>query len=227
MLRDLVLVHRFLREQADDEKNPLEPVVDWHHEKDRGYTLVKVVTWDRTGLFKTMAGSLSASGFNILSTQIFTRLDDIALDTFFVTDARTGALANREECQKFETLLVKALTVGEVDFRALIARQRPARPLYQSYEGDRMPTQVQFDNEASESRTAMEVETEDRVGLLYAISEALAELDLNISAARIVTEKGAAIDTFYVAERDGRKILDEGRREFIERKIRDSINKLG
>lgn len=225
--RDLGLVHHFLRGQADDEKNPLEPIVDWHNDKDRGCTLVKIVTWDRTGLFNTIAGSLSAAGLNILSAQIFTRLDDIALDTFFVTDARTGAVANREECEKFEALLVKSLTAGGVDFRSLIARQKTARPPYQSYEGDRIPTQVQFDNEASETRTAVEVETEDKVGLLYAISEALAELNLNISTARIVTEKGAAIDTFYVAERDGRKILEESRREFIERKIRDAINKLG
>ena len=89
-----------------------------------------------------------------------------------------------------------------------------------------MPTQIQFDNETSESRTAIEVETEDRVGLLHAISQALAELDLNISAAKIVTEKGAAIDTFYVNEQDGQKILDAGRQEFIARKIRDAINKL-
>ncbi len=227
ILRDLVLVHRFLHSQVDDDKNPLEPIVDWHHEKDRGYTAVKVVTWDRTGLFKTITGSLSAAGLNILSAQIFTRLDYIALDTFYVTDARTGALANREECEKFEALLIKALTGGAVDFRALIAKQRTARPLYQSYEGHRIPTLVQFDNEASDSRTAIEVETEDKVGLLYAISEALAELELNTSGARIVTEKGAAIDTFYVSESDNRKVLDEGRREFIERKIRDSINKLG
>ena len=59
-------------------------------------------------------------------------------------------------------------------------------------------THIRFDNESSETRTAVEIETEDRVGLLYAISQALAELDLNISAAKIVTEKGAAIDTFYI-----------------------------
>ena len=52
-------------------------------------------------------------------------------------------------------------------------------------------------------------------------------VNLNITAAKIVTEKGAAIDTFYVSEQDGRKILDGGRQEFIERKIRDAINRLG
>ena len=89
-----------------------------------------------------------------------------------------------------------------------------------------MPTKIHFDNE-NFGRTAVEVETEDRLGLLYTISLALADLDLNITAAKIVTEKGAAIDTFYVTERDGQKIEDPGRQEFITRKIRDALGKLG
>lgn len=226
--RDLVLVHRFLHLQlADEEQNALAPIIAWHNEPDRGYTLVKICTWDRVGLFSNITGSLSAAGLNILSAQIFTRSDAIVLDTFFVTDARTGALANREEREKFEDLLCKVLTGGEVDLNALIARQRTAaRPPWQSYEGDRIPTQISFDNEASENRTAMEVETEDRLGLLYAISKSISELGLNISAAKIVTEKGAAIDTFYLNEPDGQKIVDAGRQSFIERKIRDAISRL-
>ncbi|MDB6021611.1 MAG: glnD [Pedosphaera sp.] len=225
--RDLVLTHRFLHLQLAEDKHALEPVIDWHNEPDRGYTVVKICTWDRAGLFNSISGSLSAAGLNILSAQIFTRSDGIVLDTYFVTDAQTGKLANREEREKFETLLIKLLTGDEVDFGALLARKRGNRPPYQSYEGDRMPTNIHFDNETSESRTAVEVETEDRLGLLYTISLALADLGLNITAAKIVTEKGAAIDTFYVCEQDGRKILDAGRQEFIARKIRDAINKLG
>jgi [protein-PII] uridylyltransferase len=227
--RDLVLVHRFLHLQlADEEQNALAPIIAWHNEPDRGYTMVKICTWDRVGLFSNITGCFSAAGLNILSAQIFTRSDAIVLDTFFVTDARTGALAIREEREKFEDLLSKVLTGGDVDLDALIARQRAAaaRTSWQSYEGDRIPTQIFFDNEASENRTAMEVETEDRLGLLYAISKSVAELGLNISAAKIVTEKGAAIDTFYLSEPDGQKILDPARQSFIVRKIRDAINRL-
>jgi [protein-PII] uridylyltransferase len=227
IVRDLALVHRFLHLQLDGDRHALEPVVDWHNEPDRGYTVVKVCTWDRAGLFSHLTGSLSAAGINILSAQIFTRSDAIVLDTFYVTDARTGALINREEREKFEALLATVLTGGEVDFAALVTRQGAGRPPYQSYEGDRLPTQMHFDNEASENRTAIEIETEDRVGLLHAITQALAELNLNITAAKIVTEKGAAIDTFYVNEHDGQKILDPGRQEFIERKIRDALSRLG
>jgi len=72
----------------------------------------------------------------------------------------------------------------------------------------------------------IEIETEDRVGLLYVISEALAEVHLDISAARISTEKGAAIDSFYVKELDGTKVLDETRQHRIEREVRRAITRL-
>ena len=44
------------------------------------------------------------------------------------------------------------------------------RPLYQAYTGERIPTQVRFDNESSDTRTLIEIETEDRLGLLYGAS---------------------------------------------------------
>ncbi len=226
ILRDMVLIHQFLHLQVSEHAHPLEPIIDWHSEPDRGVTVVKICTWDRAGLFSSISGSFSAAGLNILSAQIFTRSDAIVLDTFCVVDARTGTLVERDEREKFEELLIKVLTGGDVDFRALMSRQKGARPPYQSYEGDRLPTRIHFDNEGSESRTAMEVETEDRLGLLHVISETLAGLDLNISAAKIVTEKGAAIDTFYINEEDGGKVLNEQRQELIQRQILDAIHSL-
>ena len=187
---DLELSHRFMRRQVLAEERVLSPATAWQDEPDRGYNLVRVCTWDRAGLFSKIAGSFSAVGLNILSAQIFTRNDGIVLDKFFVNDARTGNLAPREAHDKFDTLLDQVLNDKTVDLPALIARQIVAWPVYQAYAGERMATQVHFDNEASDARTLIEVETEDRLGLLYAISQALAGLALDISTARIVTERG-------------------------------------
>ncbi|HXU75102.1 MAG TPA: [protein-PII] uridylyltransferase [Methylomirabilota bacterium] len=226
ILADLILAHRFMRLQISEEDSALAPVVNWHNEPDRGYNAVKVCTWDRAGLFSKIAGSLSAAGLNILSAQIFTRVDGIVLDTFFVNDAKTGNLAGHDQRAKFEQVLQKALIGDEVDFHNLIQKQKIIRPAYQAYTGERIATQVRFDNEASESRTLVEIETEDRIGLLYIISQTLSELDLDISAARISTEKGAAIDSFYVRELDGGKILEPERHRAIERKLRHAIHAL-
>jgi [protein-PII] uridylyltransferase len=223
---DLILTHRFMRLQISEVESPLTPVVQWHNEPDRGYNAVKVGTWDRAGLFSKIAGSFSAAGLNILSAQIFTRNDGIVLDEFFVNDARTGNLANREQREEFEKLLNNVLTNEEVNLHALIARQKIVRPLYQAYTGERIQTRIHLDNEASEARTLIEVETEDRVGLLYTISETLAELDLDISAAKILTEKGAAIDSFYVREVDGGKVIEPERQKAIERKLKQAIHAL-
>jgi [protein-PII] uridylyltransferase len=223
---DLLLTHRFMRLQVAEAESPLAAVVNWHNEPDRGYNAVKVCTWDRAGLFSKIAGSFSAAGLNILSAQIFTRADGVALDTFFVTDARTGNLVDREQRDEFEKLLNKVLAGEAVDFHALIARRKITRPLYQAYTGERIPTQIRFDNEASETRTLIEIETEDRVGLLYAISQSFTEVALDISAAKICTEKGAAIDSFYVRELDGGKILAPERQTTIDRKLRQAIQSL-
>ena len=130
ILDDLELAHRFMHRLILQNDRALSPVTAWLDEPDRGYNVVKICTWDRAGLFGKIAGSLSAAGLNILSAQIFTRTDGIALDTFFVNDARTGNLAAREQHDKFAGLLEKVLNGEPVDLPALIARQITNRPVY-------------------------------------------------------------------------------------------------
>jgi [protein-PII] uridylyltransferase len=225
ILDDVELTHRFMHRLMFEATRELAPVTAWIDERDRGYSLVKVCTWDRAGLFGKIAGALSAAGLNILGAQIFTRTDGIALDTFFVNDARTGGLAPRDRREKFNELLETVMTGDEADLRALIAPQA-ARSSYTAYLGETMETQIQFDNAASEERTVIEIETEDRLGLLYTIAQTLAELDLDISAARIVTERGAAIDSFYVSKRKGGKIESPEQLDQIAKRLREEIGKL-
>ncbi len=220
---DLELAHRFMHRLILQGGRALSPVTAlFRDEPDRGYNVVKICTWDRAGLFGKITGSLSAVGLNILSAQIFTRTDGIALDTFFVNDARTGNLADREKHDKFAELLKKVLNGETVDLPVLISRQITNRPVYEAYVGERMPTEIYLDNDASEARTLIEVETEDQLGLLYAISQTFAELSVDIAGARIVTERGAAIDSFYVREQDGGKITSPERQKIIMEKLRRS-----
>ena len=223
---DLELAHGFMEQLISDTDRTFGLMTAWQDEPDRGYNLVKICTWDRTGLFLKIAGSLSACGLNILGAQIFTRTDGIALDTFFVNDSRTGHLGAREQHEHFVSIFEKVLNGAEVDLPALIARQITMRPAYQAYIGERMATEIQFDNNASETRTVVEVETEDRLGLLYAIAQTFTELDVDIDGARILTERGAAIDSFYVRERNAGQIVSAERQELIKSKLLEAINRL-
>jgi [protein-PII] uridylyltransferase len=135
-------------------------------------------------------------------------------------------VVHREAREKFEHILNQVLVGEGVDFRALIARQKSARPLYQALLGERMPTRIFFDNDTSENRTVIDLETEDHLGLLYGVSEALAEAGLDITLAKISTEKGAAIDSFYVSERDGQKVLRAERQKLIAERLLAALNEL-
>jgi len=226
ILDDVELTHRFMHRLILENQRSLAPVTAWIDERDRGYSLVKICTWDRAGLFVKIAGSLSAVGLNILGAQIFTRADGIALDTFFVNDGRSGNLAAREQREKFSDLLESVLTGDEINLHKLIAQQSTARPAYSAYLGERISTKIRFDNSASDDRTLIEIETEDRLGLLHAISQTFAKQRLDISAARIVTERGAAVDSFYVRELGGGKINLADRQAALETALRAAIGLL-
>jgi len=67
------------------------------------------------------------------------------------------------------------------------------------------------------------VQTEDRVGLLYTLSQTLSELGLDIYVAKISTEMGAAVDSFYVSELNGDRIVSPVRQHTIEARLRTAL----
>lgn len=219
---DLLLVHDFLHLQAHEDSHALEPVIHWNNVPDRGYSAVRLCTWDRAGLFSKIAGSLTAANLNILGAQIFSRSDGIIFDTFVVADAKSGALPGKEAREKCERM-IKSSLVSLKDLEGLLSRQKMALPLYQYLEGERIPTKVRFDNQASETHTVIDVETEDRVGLLYALSNCLSKLGLDIATAKICTEKGAAMDSFYICEMQGGKITTQERMRSIEEALKQAV----
>ena len=222
----LGLVHRFMHHQLDEVDQALAPVIAWRNEPDRGFTTMQICTWDRAGLFSKICGALTASGLNILGAEIFSRTDGIVLDEFFATDAKTGTLAKKEERERFEELITRTLNSDEVDLHEIIMKQKLPRSPYRKQALEKMPTVIRFDNTTSETKTIIDIETEDRIRLLYFISQTLNALDLDISLAKICTEKGAAIDSFYVTERDGRKLESKERQAEVEKKLRTSLSRL-
>ena len=56
--------------------------VPWRTFPAPGPSAVIVVTWDRERLFARVTGSFAACGLTILKADIFTRADNIAIETF-------------------------------------------------------------------------------------------------------------------------------------------------
>ena len=66
-----------------------------------------------------------------------------------------------------------------------------------------------IDNELSSDATVIEVRGPDSIGLLYRITRALHDLDLDIFSAKVQTLGDDVVDSFYVRGPNGQKILDE------------------
>src|SRR5713226_9722177 len=172
------------------------------HHPDLGSSDLVVVTHDLPGLFALIAGTLAAHGVNIISAQIHTRGDGIAIDTFQVNDPTSEAVTSSALWARVLDGL-RAVLTGERSVETLLAERRAAGRAATRPEG---PPKIGLDNRLSDAYTVLEVKSPDRVGLLYLITRTLATLGLDIASARIATEIDQAFDTFYVHDREGRRI---------------------
>jgi len=193
-------------------------VTELFQHTDLGSSDLVVVTRDLPGLFSLIAGTLASQGVNIISAQIHTRADGIAIDTFQVNDPTGEAVTSAARwAGRLDTL--RAVLTGDTQVTTLLERRRAGRPAAPA--GG--PAKITLDNHLSDDYTVLEVKCPDRLGLLYLVTRTLAELGLDIATARIATEIDQAVDTFYVHDGRGRKIQEHdtlGRvREALERAL--------
>jgi [protein-PII] uridylyltransferase len=86
------------------------------------------------------------------------------------------------------------------------------------YDGDVEP-EIRFDVDASTESTVVEVHAPDGMGVLYRITSALADLDLDIVGAKVQTLGPQVVDSFYVRTTEGTKVIDEGMLAETERAL--------
>jgi len=193
------MVNRLLHSiSAADSLGSLRPVIEWHDDFTRGCTVVHVVTWDRAGLFFKLAGAFSVAGLNILGARITTRNDHIAIDTFEVTEPGHGPVRDAYARALFERTVEEAL-VGNKDLGNEIAAQM--KKFSSPGEGASAPS-VEVYLEISSPRAIVEIHAPDRFGLLYRIGHAITEQGFSLTAARVYTQRGLAIDSFYLEAGD-------------------------
>jgi [protein-PII] uridylyltransferase len=184
--------------------NTASVVTELFHHPDLGSSDLVVVTRDLPGLFSLIAGTLASQGVNIMSAQIHTRGDGIAIDTFQVNDPTRDAVTSPASWGRTLDALRRVLT-GEAQVAVLLEKRRAAGRAAAGAEGS---VKITLDNQLSDDYTVLEVKCPDRLGLLYLVTRTLAALGLDIATARIATEIDQAVDTFYVHDGQGRKIED-------------------
>jgi [protein-PII] uridylyltransferase len=177
-----------------------------------------VVTRDLPGLFSLIAGTLAASGVNIISAQISTRADGVAIDTFQVNDPTGEPLTSQARWGRARGAL-RAVITGEESVDALLERRRAGRVATTS----QAPPKIAIDNSLSDAYTVIDVKCPDRLGLLYLLTRTLSAQGLDIASARIATEIDQAFDTFYVHDGQGRRLEDPAAIERLRGALEEAL----
>ncbi|MBK8094727.1 MAG: [protein-PII] uridylyltransferase [Verrucomicrobiaceae bacterium] len=190
----------------------LLPVMHWEDHPEQGYSDLTVVGWDRHLLLARVAGALAAQSINILSADFFRRGDHLVLDIFRVCSTNFTAVSTKAARNRVEASVKAAFLDQNFDFSHEIAEKREKSTSPDEITAE-IPQRVYVNNHVSPDETVLEVQVLDRLGLLHDIFMAVGRLGLNVTHARINTEKGAAIDTIYIQDEQGCKITDKDRVE--------------
>ncbi len=152
----------------------------------------------------------------------------LATDLFYVRDLKGAAIpADDPRWAKVLADLRELLVDGKPDpdkVGDLIARRRPPSTMPKRVTPG-VITEIRLHDDSTQA-TIVEVFTRDRVGVLYAITQTLADLGLDITLAKVSTEGEKVADIFYVTRR-GERITDDTERAIILQRLRMAVEVKG
>lgn len=147
-------------------------------------------------VFVRVAGVIALHGGSTVAAHAFNRRDGVSVGTFTVC---RPAGTSSSWWARVEGDLAEAVA-GRLALRARLRRHgRGSAGL-----AARAPaTSVQVERDSAADASVVEVHTRDRVGALYWIASALAELELEVVSARIQTRGTEVVDVFVVRDAAG------------------------
>jgi [protein-PII] uridylyltransferase len=163
-------------------------------------------TEDVHGLYAQVAGVLAAHNINILGAYVYTARSGLALEVYRVTTPEGGEAERRLAWREFEQSL-EAVLRGQVEVEEL-TRRRGRRVGGQATPAQSASAKVRITNDESDFYTIADIRANDRIGLLHALTDAVAHEGHQIFISKASTALDQVQDTFYLKSADGKKILD-------------------
>jgi [protein-PII] uridylyltransferase len=203
--------HAELVRKAEAEKLKLH--IETRIVTDHDVTELVIYTANDPGLFSRIAGAIALAGAPIVDAKIMTMSNGMALDTFWIQDAKGGTFESPDRLKKLLTRIEDALSgkVNTIRELGLLRDRTPPRRTRVF----KVPPHVLVDNKLSRTHTVIELNGLNRVGLLHDVTSAITELGLQIASAHISTYGVRVVDVFYVKDIFGLKIENKEKHKAI------------
>ena len=193
--------------------------VELEADGDRDATRCLMACQDHPGVFSRLAGALSLVGANIVDARSYTSKDGFAVSAFWLQDA-DGHPYREDRLPRLRSTIERILRGEVATRRALEGREIKKRERKFS-----VPTNISFDNEGSDIYTLVEVDTRDRPGLLYDLTQAMAAANIQIAQAVVATYGAQVVDVFYVKDIFGLKLWSKSKQGSLEKKLRAAVER--
>ena len=182
-------------------------------------TELTIFTADHPGLFSAIAGGLLTSNVNIVDARINTLNNGMALDCFWIQDRDASAPNQKTTLDIVYKNIGKAIS-GELEPEKEFKKKNGFRSRTKVFT---VAPRVLIDNKASNTRTVIEINARDRPGLLYNVTKAISELNLQIASAKISTFGEEVVDVFYVKDIFGMKVEHEEKLKIVREKLMKAL----
>ena len=183
-----------------------------------------VVYRDVPGAFSRIAGVMSLRGLDVVGARAHSDEPQLGRVSMGASEFRVQVPKNGIDWAPIERDLVRVLQ-GRLAIEARLAeRARAYRRRRAVQAAEPGPPRVIFHDEASSNATVVEVRCQTKIGILYRITKALAEVGLDIRHATVQTIGLDVVDTFYVRDWAGSLITDPEHRIEIERALLHAVS---
>ena len=176
------------------------PLVLVSPDEERGGTVVFLYAHDSPHLFARSVSALDRLGLDIQDARIITTESGYTLDSYIVLDHEGEPVDLASRATEIRDTLRTALTCEQPPEPP--ATRRVPRQLRHF----QTRTQITFSDDSQNQRTALEIITADRPGLLARVGEAFSYCGVRVKNAKIATIGERAEDVFFITDEDGRPL---------------------
>lgn len=175
-----------------------------------GATELFIWTKDKDNLFAAIVSTIDKMNLSVLQAQIFTQKDNMAMDTFILSQRDNRPLALERQL-KLKNALLTLLKQPTLPIP-------PAKRAHYVEAHFSLVSQITMTNHPLSQQTEIEIMTLDRPGLLVLIANEFAKLSLRVIGAKIMTV-GEKIEDMFLLSTHDRKALTKDMQALLKQNL--------
>ena len=220
--KHIVALWQYIDRRERRPKTPFECAVQWIDRPKFGYTELIIVSHNSYRFLEKTCCALATHQINILSADVYTRPDGVALDLFRVCNDDFKAITNSNTKKSIVATLYQINQQKAYEPAKYLKKKKNfLKPeTKQIFE---FPVRVWTSNNLDPHYTVIELQALDRIALLHDVLRTVNDHNLVTVHSRICTEKGAALDSIYVSTPDGQKLTDPDAVDRLENDLKNLL----